>query len=326
YELATGKNPLKSSDLSQALNLAVTHVPEPVIRINATIPKPLAAIIERMIAQAPDRRYPNCEQILEDLRKIHFPASVTTKEPESEPISLPVKQRRRFSSLAGVTTFVLAVAITVFAFRWTSTVSNQKDKILPPVTATPTAESISDQNSDVNPRPIPESMVAVPTAKPDSTVTGKVEKAPEPKTLPATPQFSDLTIIVYPWANVYLDSNFLGSTPLDSAIRVNPGQHQIRFRNPRFPAYDASLSVTGPRDTLVFRWTDIFGFVRLTVNPWANVYIDGAFIDATPLDRLLPLKAGDHHVILKNPDFPLWQKFIRLTAGDTVDLKVQLIG
>jgi len=125
---------------------------------------------------------------------------------------------------------------------------------------------------------------------------------------------------------VYLDSLLLGTTPLDAPIQVEPGEHRLQFKNPLFPDYYTTLSVTEPNDTLVFRWTDVFGFVRLTVHPWANVYIDGKYIDSTPLNRILPLEAGEHHVILKNPDFPIWQKFIQLTAGDTVNLKVQLIG
>ncbi len=84
--------------------------------------------------------------------------------------------------------------------------------------------------------------------------------------------------------------------------------------------------VTDSIDTMIFRWRDIYGFVTLTVNPWAEVYIDGQFIDATPLNNPVPLTTGGHHIILKNPDFPLWQKYIELVAGDTVTLKVRLAG
>lgn len=328
YELATGGNPLKSADLSQALNLAVTHVPEPIVPKNPRFPEPLAAIIERMIAQSPDRRYSNCEQILEDVRKLHLPQSPESEQTFSEPATQPKNGRRRpASAWIAAIGFILAALVLI---RWKSPTPAAQEKMA--VATFPTEHSeeiksvVNPPGNDISPPPaVPEPEFAVPTAIPDSTAPIE-KKADTSQTIPAAPAYSRLTIIVYPWADVILDSLSLGTTPLDSAVQVKTGRHQLYFRNPLFPDYHTTLDLSGPRDTLVFRWADVFGFVRLTVNPWAKVYIDGKYIDTTPLGRLLPLKAGDHHVILKNPDFPIWQKFIRMTAGDTAEIKVQLIG
>jgi len=332
YELATGTNPLKSSDLSEALNLAVSYVPKPVSQQNPDLPTELAAIIDRMIAKSLDERYRHCDQILEDLDEINIKDSPTPINLEPEPA--PVKSRG-FPVIRVVALLLVVLLASFFVPRLkkaflNSNVSSQPDP-LPSATVEDSQEtnpSFTEPQGDISPPSfthVPETSLSPSVI--DSSINPILNVAFKPgesKVIESKPR--SLTIIVYPWAHVYLDSLLLGTTPLDAPIQVEPGEHRLQFKNPLFPDYYTTLSVTEPNDTLVFRCTDVFGFVRLTVNPWANVYIDGKYIDSTPLNRILPLEAVEHHVILKNPDFPIWQKFIQLTAGDTVNLKVQLIG
>ncbi len=67
------------------------------------------------------------------------------------------------------------------------------------------------------------------------------------------------------------------------------------------------------------------GYLWLEVFPWAAVIIDGATVDTTPLIHPLTLPAGTHQLQLHNPDFLVYTRTVRVNAGRTDTLKIQLI-
>ena len=48
----------------------------------------------------------------------------------------------------------------------------------------------------------------------------------------------------------------------------------------------------------------LFSYLDCKVNPWCEVVIDGKTKVQTPFQAPVRLLPGNHHVILKNPDFP----------------------
>ncbi|MCK5807951.1 serine/threonine protein kinase [bacterium] len=50
------------------------------------------------------------------------------------------------------------------------------------------------------------------------------------------------------------------------------------------------------------------GYISINSKPWANVYIDGKFIKATPITKY-PLKPGRHKIHFKNPKFKINKVF-----------------
>jgi len=67
------------------------------------------------------------------------------------------------------------------------------------------------------------------------------------------------------------------------------------------------------------------GFLKVVVDPWADVYVDGQFVVTTPTANPIPLSPGKHYVNLKNPYY-LDQKTevtIRLKKTSTVDIHLR---
>ena len=66
--------------------------------------------------------------------------------------------------------------------------------------------------------------------------------------------------------------------------------------------------------------------LRVVARPWATVFVDGQRIDVTPFARAIPLRAGEHDVALTHPAAPDEHRTVKLTAGETslveVDMKV----
>jgi len=66
------------------------------------------------------------------------------------------------------------------------------------------------------------------------------------------------------------------------------------------------------------------GYLRVVVQPWANVIVDGEAFDTTPFARPIPLTPGTHYVRLEHPQAPTEQRTIELVAGETILVDVTM--
>lgn len=66
------------------------------------------------------------------------------------------------------------------------------------------------------------------------------------------------------------------------------------------------------------------GNLKVLVDPWAEVHIDGRLAETTPFSRPLRLTEGDHVVELRHPSFAPVRRVVRITPGTTELLRVAL--
>ena len=66
------------------------------------------------------------------------------------------------------------------------------------------------------------------------------------------------------------------------------------------------------------------GSLRVVARPWAEVYIDGELVDVTPIGRPIPVPPGRHFVTFRHPYAPDEQRTIKIAAGQSVLLDVNM--
>jgi serine/threonine-protein kinase len=71
YEFLTLQKPFRGKTLHAVLYQIISGEPEPVLSANPEVPARLAAIVHRMLAKDPERRYPSLEDVARELRPIH---------------------------------------------------------------------------------------------------------------------------------------------------------------------------------------------------------------------------------------------------------------
>jgi len=64
--------------------------------------------------------------------------------------------------------------------------------------------------------------------------------------------------------------------------------------------------------------------LRVLARPWASVYVDGQFVDTTPFARPIPLRSGEHGVLLRHPAAPEERRFIKPGLNETVLVEVEM--
>ena len=69
------------------------------------------------------------------------------------------------------------------------------------------------------------------------------------------------------------------------------------------------------------------GYLRVVVDPWADVAIDGLAITTTPTARPIPLAPGRHFVKLTNPFYRHVDREVRIVTGETevMDVEMELL-
>ena len=60
------------------------------------------------------------------------------------------------------------------------------------------------------------------------------------------------------------------------------------------------------------------GYVKITVKPWGKVYIDGKYIDLTPIHEGIKLQSGRHTIRVEHPITGNEEKSIDIQTGDTI--------
>lgn len=66
------------------------------------------------------------------------------------------------------------------------------------------------------------------------------------------------------------------------------------------------------------------GYLRVFVQPWAHVSVDGSQIATTPTARRFPLNPGRHFVRLVNPYFETHEEEVTIRTGETITLEIEL--
>ncbi|MCK4672858.1 PEGA domain-containing protein, partial [candidate division WOR-3 bacterium] len=138
-------------------------------------------------------------------------------------------------------------------------------------------------------------------------------------------RFSYIKINVNPWAKIYIDNRYIETTPIAKPLKVRSGTHIVKLENPNFKTWQRKIDLSpGKTVTLDVKLEPIEGFLKLTVKPWADIYIDGKFYETTPIANPIKLSAGKHEIKLVNPSFQIFEQQIVIPSNKMLKKYVEL--
>lgn len=139
-------------------------------------------------------------------------------------------------------------------------------------------------------------------------------------------QKSYFRINVDPWAKIYIDGKYIETTPIAKALEVSSGNHTVRLDNPGFQSWQKRMNFKpGETVSIDVKLNPFAGYVKISVRPWADVYIDGKFHETTPIAEPIRLPAGRHTLKLINPSFLAHEEVFTVVANQTIRKSVELI-
>ena len=379
YEMLAGTNPFAGEGPSQSIDRILRHAPQRLSQLNPEVPPGIDELVGRLLEKEPDRRMQNAGEVAAALEPYQFitseslsrflddPSGFQPRQDDQASLARLVKQERRDLALkrllAGAAVAIVAAALAFTTYRWigaelehwrvrnagrmaatapdTAAARPATDTARPAVqrlrlSGTTGAKvylngkyrgSVPFSQEGIGPGTylVRAELEGYQTQERTATVKAgqDLELAFDMELLALAPGY--LKVTVSPWAEVYVDGRFIDRTPLPAPLQLAAGRHELVLRHPNRKQYTQTLTI-GPSDTtaLSVAMPEAFGFLKLAVLPWADVYLDGERAGTTPLGAALRLSIGEHELKLSGPGGKEWKETIRIKEGQTIERQITL--
>lgn len=321
YEMLTGTNPFSANSYSEIIERICHTRPKYPERINPSIPPELGRVIRRMIAKRPLNRYRNPDEVLADLdgltktrkESAHRLGLYLSRTP-SEITKPSAAQKKRipawlYPTIVGAAGVTLLAGIIFMPHR-PALVSLQESLAL--------SDSTAVRDSSIT------------EAGGESDNSKELINQSEPgyqENPPIVPDKSFVRLDVKPWARVYVDGQYWETTPTDRLLVLEPGRHRLSFENDYLAAFERVINPS-PGDTVSVSvdLTRNTSWLSVSVKPWGEVYLDGAYISTTPISDPIKARPGTHTLKVTHPSLEPFEGTVSLQPGDTLVKLVELRG
>jgi len=336
YEMLSGSNPFKGESVAATIHNIMNLDPPRIFPGRKDMPEELENSILRMIAREPSERPPDIDQSLKEL------GSRENASPEKELTDFiasgirhdiqvdqpdPVEQKKvKRNLITAVFLFIFIVLILVYS---------GSDRNMPgPETAI--SENDSEQSAPGDSGSVSPA-IAVPQAPAGSGIADHSEPhANGPVKRPADDQKNDevagkndvsggIYITAVPWAYLKIDGVMQDTTPMTDPVMLPAGEYEIALENPAYQVYRKKFMVSaGHIDSINVVLSEKFGYLKISVVPWGEIYLNDHFIETTPLKSPVRVEEGHYSLTVKNPYFKTYRKEIDIRSGETETIVVYL--
>jgi serine/threonine-protein kinase len=123
-----------------------------------------------------------------------------------------------------------------------------------------------------------------------------------------------------PDAPMPLRRALLGFGALSLLVVAGGATIQASARRATTAPYEGEVGAGNVRSVASARPASLLVVAR----PWADVSVDGRFVDTTPFARPILLSAGDHYVTLSHPSAPLERRTVSVRQGEVARVEVEM--
>ncbi|MBL7996811.1 PEGA domain-containing protein [bacterium] len=122
-------------------------------------------------------------------------------------------------------------------------------------------------------------------------------------------------------ADVFIDGNNAGKTPL-KLDKIAAGQREIKVQKGSLLSIKKFTVMENQENKLTdLKLLASVGYLKLVVNPWAKIYVDGKSVGSSPPMDNLELKPGTYKIKIENPAYKPVTKNVTINAGSTTSLQ-----
>lgn len=350
YEMTCQESPFMGENFAESIRHVLHKSPAPLLKKRADIPHWFSELVGKLLEKNPQKRASSAGEIIQELKhNIQLPdQSILVgfiKEPSDysvDPSSAVRDSRKSPKKLLPLYILLLVLAlVTISVFflkRPTGPVSPNTIEGEPAKNGfvVDSMELVNKSNSDTSnqqrttpPGKTPETKLAVRQIPNEEKRPEKINEpviSPESEPVIEESKPGKIYISTYPWAKIFIDGEYKETTPLKEPINLEAGTYRLKLDNPNFKAVEQEIEIqSGLTDTLNFNLSPSYGFLTLQVVPWAEVYINGKYIETTPFKDPLQVTAGKLELKLVNPNFATWADSIEIEAGQTIQKRISLL-
>lgn len=314
YESAAGLNPFQADALLESLR-RVREVEPDWVLLHKVGDDALITLIKLCLAKETDARLPDANSGLALLRSGAIPQVAHSSKTAA---------RKWIVSAAALLAIVLIAVFWPRTEQVTTTPQGANRIVSDSASVSQPERTVIDthKTAAVIPPVVPQSTSAKPVEKRMTDSLRKPSETPAAPVIAPTDSF-ELTLNTTPWARVSLSGVELGTTPLESALKLPAGKHIFMLRNPAYPPIQATVDLQANKRTDL-ALSSYVEHLQISVEPWGDVYLDNELIGTSPLPRLPAVLPGQHSLRITHPNLPALEKSWLAAAGDTVAIHANL--
>jgi len=343
YEMLSSENPFYAGTPTAIFKKIVNSTPPPLKNLQPNI----VSLCFKMLEKDKERRYASVKAIIKELESftknieteslikyLHNPEEYTETSIETASPVQELKKKGSYLKFAYVPFIAIcAILMLIYFFKPFSRIQNIEEPLQPnnrtDVSSSPlvsivdsTTNSAASASED-NFKTQSELIVPKNEAAVNDTLSPDIKKASEnSKTLKTLQVF----ITTDPRALVFVNGDSVGISPVQYEITVVPNKLLLVLKSPGLPAINKEIIINDVSDTKqhVSLWHEV-GYLKISVNPWGEIRIDGDSIDVTPLLHPLILAPGSRLLEIYHPKLKLVSEKIYIEAGDTLRKSITLL-
>jgi serine/threonine-protein kinase len=314
FELFKGFNPFLGGDINESFNKILEYDDNNISDEISDLPDNYKIILETLLKKEPSQRFKAAQSVLELLS---FQEKISVDEDEREPER---KKVNRALFIAGIV--ILSIVMLLL-------VSMEKER----TAATEHMETDSTKITTGSDTPIlvPEmgNLKNLETTTSKNNSNSNADKIADVINKVMAEEIKinegELYIECLPWANVYINSTHVETTPISKNIVLPAGRYSVKLSHPEYPDYKAEVNIKeGETTNLSVNLESLFGYIDCKIYPWADVYINGTKKGSTPFQSPIKIAPGNYLMTIKNPNFKTKSKSITVKQGETLIIEIDL--
>jgi serine/threonine protein kinase len=347
YELLTGARPFQAGSASGEMNAIVKLPPVLLSTINPQAPPLLDELFAGLLAKAPPQRLSGAREAiawLDDHFVLGAPESRRQlvqkyiSAPQTyQPLGLPVKARvekatsprpttrltpaRRWQRSLVLAGLALAV-LTSLMWRMNRADSSMDEELLSShVPSDSNRQALSQIGAIKEQSELPNfrdkrndeqsAVMATAASSSDDSLHAMNARARVPAIRP-------FTIHSNPWAYLFVDGDSIGMTPLENAVLLSEGQHELRFKNPKLPPVTfVAMIDTAAAAVLTFSLWEKVAQLEMHITPWAEIFMNGERRELPTSEGTMILAPGKYSLRFVHPQLGEKHEVVFLRAGET---------
>jgi eukaryotic-like serine/threonine-protein kinase len=320
FELYTGKNPFLKENVNLTLNEINSYDENIIEEKLSDVREPIKQIIIKLLRKNVNQRYGSAGEILEVL-------NVQSEQPTIV-ITSTGYDKKKTKLVLMIIGLIVLIVVGIFIIE--KPVDQKNTNVL--------QDKKSNQTQSTNPLGIEtnqaDSKKTEPEQKtqPEQIETDKINAAPliqqnQNNSLPVQKNlgYGSLVVDIKPWAQVYIDNEDFGTTPLRAPIKLAEGDYTIKLVHPDYPTSFRSITIKPGQITNYRANLDTtISFIRCNINPWGNVYVNGNLKAEAQRSSLIKVNPGFLRLMVRNPYYNDVDTSFSVRRGDTLRLNFSL--
>ncbi|KAA3613370.1 MAG: serine/threonine protein kinase [Calditrichaeota bacterium] len=321
YELLRGESPFNKENMAATLHAVLSEDAPDLSQFRQDIPPWLLNLINEMIAKNAENRPQNALDVLARLKE-KSSAGGSVKEAQS-PSPVTTKKKMRWPIYAGL--LIAAIVLLILGWQQFGEVgqvpgSAKNTALLVPADTLFNSGGNTKSASMINDSEGNGSIAAGMENQKSAIIDAKEASRPIAKSNTEKRATGYFYPICTPWAKIVIDGDSVDMTPLAAPIELPPGKHLVELVNPNFKISRQWIeTMENQIDTLNVRLEPAFGYLNVKASPWAKIFIDGEYKEATPLTNPLILTTGRHILRVVNPNYGVVVDTVHIELDKTVE-------